>query len=386
MAVLTSAVFIAAVCIPTAAKLLGINPDVPLQEALADRMPKKFEHMGHVETAAKELRRGWLDQRFGLRRVLVRWQRLLDIKALDSSTPWDPVLVSDGDWLFLAQENQGINVIMDWRATRPFTREELAFWVGVYVQRRDWLAAQNIPYLLVVAPNKSTIYPERVSHRFGRSGLPSRLDQLLEALAVAGVDVVDLRRSQMEAKATGRKAYYRSDSHWSPLGAYFGYAEVILRLKDRFPQLSPAPLSDFSFSEAPGLPGGLAGMIALGGMYPENALIMTPLTPRTAKVVEGEPAQINHFQPLAVYTNDKPDLPRAVIVRDSFSHEMMPFLAEHFSRLVCLWPYPTNTVSVRSLMPEQIAAEKPDIVIEEFVERYFIHIPPANLLKAQAPQ
>ena len=61
------------------------------------------------------------------------------------------------------------------------------------------------------------------------------------------------------------------------------------------------------------------------------------------------------------YACDQPGLPRAVVLRDSMAIPLIPLLSENFSRAVY--------VSTRTLDRALIEREKPDIVIEELVER-----------------
>jgi hypothetical protein len=61
------------------------------------------------------------------------------------------------------------------------------------------------------------------------------------------------------------------------------------------------------------------------------------------------------------YVCDRPGLPRAVILRDSMAIPLIPMLSENFSRVVY--------VITREFDGALIEREKPDIVIEEFVER-----------------
>jgi hypothetical protein len=65
---------------------------------------------------------------------------------------------------------------------------------------------------------------------------------------------------------------------------------------------------------------------------------------------------------------NRPGLPRAVILRDSMAVPLIPLLSENFSRVL----YVENRKLERSL----IEREKPDIVIEELVERS-LHAPGA---------
>ena len=303
----------------------------------------------------------------------------MDVRLLNSSMPTDMVMAGKGDWLYLAQENPFLNVIYDYRGMTSLSRRQLDVWVAVFTARRDWLAARGIQYMVVVAPNKVSIYPEALPDRFKRAGALTKFDQMAQALTQAGVHFVDLRPPLLAAKAQDQ-SYYRTDSHWTPFGAFFAYQEVVRNLARYFPSMKPAALDDFTRSEAPGLRGGLSYMLALGDLYHENVVAMTPKTPRKAHEVTGKEAQLNHFQPLMVYENPDSSLPRVLVFRDSFTHELIPFLAEHFSRMYFVWPFPTDITFVRQFDTEAILREKPDIVIDQFVERYFTQPPPPTAL------
>jgi hypothetical protein len=64
---------------------------------------------------------------------------------------------------------------------------------------------------------------------------------------------------------------------------------------------------------------------------------------------------------IEVYTCARPGLPRAVVYRDSMAIPLIPMLAENFSRVVFVSGIPFD--------PALIARERPDVVIEETVER-----------------
>ena len=68
-----------------------------------------------------------------------------------------------------------------------------------------------------------------------------------------------------------------------------------------------------------------------------------------------------------IFENTNHSLPKAVIFGDSFSSQLIKFLAESFSRMVVVWQ-PNLDYSI-------ILNEKPDIVISEQVERFLIKIP-----------
>lgn len=377
-ALVTTAVFVVAICIPATANLLKVNPYVPLQEA-KQPLPALNLDVDSLGQVTYQLRRNWLDRNFGLRKVLVRWQHILDVRLLKASMPTDPVLAGNDDWLYLAQENPFLNVMDDYRVVRPLTQAELDVWVKVFTARKDWLAERGIRYMVLVAPNKANIYPEHIPARFNRAHETTKLDQMVRALGAAGVEVVDLRPALTRAKAL-RLSYYRTDSHWTPYGAFQAYRLLAERLGRHFPGLTPLSLDDFEISEKPGLLGGLCYMIAMGDYYRENIVVMDPKYRRTFQEVTGSEAQLNHFQPLGVYENENKSLPRIFFFRDSFLHEMIPFLAEHFSRMYLQWPFPTDARRVREFDTKAIEREKPDMVVDQFVERYFTQAPPPAAL------
>jgi len=379
VAILCAALFVAAIVAPVASQLLRVTPKVALQEDPPRPLPDPAASLNDLFQFFKILRRDWLGQTFGLRPLLVRWGNILDVLWLHSSTPWGPVLAGKDGWLYLARERPYLNVMDDYRVTAKLTPQEVETWVAVFTARRDWLAKRGIPYMVVVVPNKANVYPEFIPGRFNRIHRHTKLDQMLAALTDAGVDAVDLRPAVLEAKNHG-PGYYRTDSHWTPLGAFFGYARVVDRLKKYFPAMQPAPLENFTLTAKPGLQSGLPRMLALDGFYHEDEMFLTPKIPFRAKEVAGENVLLNQYQPLAVFEVSDPALPRAVIFRDSFAQGMADFLKEHFSRTCLVWPYPTDAGRVREFDTETILKEKPDIVIDQFVERYFTLPPPPSAL------
>ena len=62
-----------------------------------------------------------------------------------------------------------------------------------------------------------------------------------------------------------------------------------------------------------------------------------------------------------IYACNRPSLPHVVMYRDSMAIPLIPLLSENFSRIVY--------VSAPPLDPALVLREKPDVVIEQRVER-----------------
>ena len=146
------------------------------------------------------------------------------------------------------------------------------------------------------------------------------------------------------------------------LGAYWGYREVMDRLARRFPAVAPMPLASFRIEERL-LPGGdLAQLLALQSVLGEKKVFLVPPKPY-GFVVKEPPQRKSPWVQVTVTENEKGPLPRAVMFRDSFAHEMMDFLSEHFRRIVYVWDMEKGF----DFAP--LDEERPALVLEEIIER-----------------
>jgi alginate O-acetyltransferase complex protein AlgJ len=371
---LSTVIFLTALVLPVVGNIFRLEPDIILMEAPPLPLPKFEMNFRVITNTASILRESYLEKLFGFRKLLVRMQNILDVIFLSSSTMFDPVLVTPEKWLDLAKENNDLNVVEDFRGVDIYTQEQLDYWVKIYAARKQWLQARGIKYLLVVCPNKNTIYPDRIPSKYNQVHGFTRLDQLIGAIGAAGIDMVDLRPTLKRERLT-TKAYYDTDSHWTTFGALAGYREIIARLSKDFPGLEAKTLSDFKVVTQPGYLNSLASMLALGNLFPEDRIGFEPKLGYRARTAEVSYHSQQYFQPSKILEVDDPSLPRTVVFRDSFAEELLPLLGEHFSRSVFIWPFPTDRKKVRFFDKDVIIKEKPDVVIEEFVERYFIRLP-----------
>ena len=78
-------------------------------------------------------------------------------------------------------------------------------------------------------------------------GNESRLDQLIKYIRQDGeTNIVDLRSVLLNASKT-QDVYFKVDTHWNDLGAYYGYYEILGLLSHYDSRLTPHPLSDYKY-------------------------------------------------------------------------------------------------------------------------------------------
>ncbi len=312
--------------------------------------------------------------RFGGRDVLVRLHHGTLLRMFGVSSLSTVMRGNDGWFYWLGEDGHSLD--RHYRGTMPFPQSDVDNTVSELARRRDWLAARGIAYVVVAVPEKFTIYPEHLPAWVAKSPLPSPYDRVRAAVERDGrVTFVDLRAPMLAAKARER-VYFQTDSHWNYNGAVVGYGELMRAVQatlppGKLPAIAPARRPTY----VPGVDfynGDLVQMLGLPSrVFREDDV--APLSKvlgdasRCARRIDKD--EIPGFEYFAC---DRPGLPRAVVLRDSMAILLIPLLSENFSRVVY--------VATRELDRSLIEREKPDIVIEEFVERS-LHAPGALPMK-----
>jgi hypothetical protein len=178
------------------------------------------------------------------------------------------------------------------------------------------------------------------------------------------VPVLDLRAALLAEKGSGR-LYHRTDSHWNDAGGLIAYEEIVGALRTWFPTLAPLDRSRYERVVRVTTGGDLAGLLGLVPYLSEERVILT--APPLMQVKEAYPTDLiaarAQFAP-RVFTGARGEIATGLVVHDSFFETvaLMRSLATHFRRSIFIQ---------RVFPPEIVMDEKPDVVIEEMVERSF---------------
>lgn len=303
----------------------------------------------------------YFDDRFGFRNKLVRLNGIAHVRLIGMS-PTRKVVLGKNGWLFYDDPTDGVN-LKDYAGKANFTEEEVRRIKENTLRLNERLKAKNIHLMIVIAPNKHTVYSENLplSIRCRGCGM-TRITQVRDCLAASGIDVVDLRQKLLSSKYQYTyPLYLLTDTHWNSLGAFLGYEEIMKRIRSLNPVVTPMKVSNFALrSCVNGGLGDLAGFINMEGSMFDKEIILEPQIPMKAKPAPAPYESIEGRKSIAAQTDNK-RLPKLVMFMDSFAERLIPYLSENFSRSVYVWK-PAIDFSV-------IEREKPDIVIFEVVER-----------------
>lgn len=300
---------------------------------------------------------------FETRELLYRWNSILYTKVLKTSPRPDRVLLGKNDWMFLIQKH----ALDQYQELCNINEEDLLVIARNLQARKDWLAKQGIPYVLIVPPQKATMYPELLPDNIMQVGSTKCLD-LFKDYVKKHTDVVliDLREALAEMKKE-HQVYYATDIHWNTIGGYTGYYELMRHLGTVVPNLDiPLSIDAFKFVMDTNYHADLSMMLAINDIYPRITPMFIGGSTSLAEDAPKRDYPNSAFFQYAPVIKQTPDTaaPRLLMFRDSFAVYMIPHLSEHFNRSVYIWS--------PVFIPEVVIEERPDVVVQEMME-IFIH-------------
>jgi hypothetical protein len=268
------------------------------------------------------------------------------------------IMGKDG-WLFYT----GDMSIQDYQRTLTVNVRNLNLIVIALAQIKGKVDQYGGTFLLVIPPDKSTVYSQYMPDEIPVIGQVSNFDRLVERIKNDGnIQVLDLR-PVLENTSKTSQIYYKTDSHWNCLGAYYAYDEIISKLGDSHPNLQAYSFSDFQI--IPSQSALLDLPFSMGLNLKEDAMDAVPkfdVKLSTAPALDG----VNIGKSLRVVINSNKNLPDLMIFHDSFYNACLDkFIEPSFSRTISLHYGDAALAEQLDLVDK----EKPDIVVFEFVER-----------------
>lgn len=264
------------------------------------------------------------------------------------------VIADPSGWVVYTGENS----FNDFQNIDQFTTEEVKS-----IKRRlknlcSVLTKDEIKLIVLIPPNKNTIYPEYMPAEIPQINKKSRLDQVMGVWNdTDNCKVVDLRPTMLEAKKRD-KVYNATDSHWTDYGAFLAYQQLSQIMKQDFPAVKVRSIAEFE-PESLVINGDLTSSFGYFDTQ-ENAVRFKPMfeTDYLVRTIEAP----DGFSDMVLTFTDNPDLPTAIIYRDSFFAAMVQFILENFKEAEYNWSFNVDIDMVR--------AKKPDYLILEVTERY----------------
>jgi hypothetical protein len=310
---------------------------------------------------------------FGLRTWFTKNYKAIKY-GLGDSTSEDVIRGKDG-WLFLGSIKNDYqkyqDPIGDVRHVNLYTQAELNQFSTHMNHLNQWLEKQGIQYVFVIAPNKHSIYFDKLPDYITRLNPQSATDQLIAHLKhYTSIHVIDLRAHLIEKK-NQYPLYSKTGTHWNFQGSNIAQYKILAQVQKLFPQkIAPQlyPQSIFK-KQRPSLDIDLEKMLGIS---------IQPLTYADHPIFDKIGTSIADYVKIIHKAQGQPfiienpeQILTTLVFGDSFFLYLLPYFEQHFKSAT----YVQEKLNYLNLS-KHINLKKPDIIIEEWVERYLPYVPP----------
>jgi hypothetical protein len=233
-------------------------------------------------------------------------------------------------------------------------------------EKQDILAANGIPFFLVLVPAKQTVYSELMPDYFRlQHTRPSFMDRIAERISKEKINFMCLTDTLINLKQQypERQLFYNYDTHWTEYGAFRSYQSVMNWIYSidtsygRPMRENEITIDTFKDNQAD-----LAKCLIVNDIYKRTRYNIQPVlwdTVLMEKIIEKD------HGPTFIYRNPKGH-GRVLFFRDSYMLQWAPFFTHHFKECILIWDH--------HMYMDEIMKYKPDIVIEEVGEFYIDHL------------
>jgi hypothetical protein len=299
----------------------------------------------------------YFEDQFGFRGDLIKFYSKYKTKLWRSSPIPNKVLMGKNKWLYTVEDS----LMEDYRGLRKFNSNQLDEIYTNLMYRKNRLAKMGIAYYILIAPNKQTIYPEYIPSSYPIANKETRWIQTKSYLLGKGIDfIVDPTDALIKSK-TSTQSYFKTDLHWSNMGAYIASNMLLNTIHKDFPIIEQHPLNHYNIREQLFTKGDLVRMINITGIH-DIQYIFESDGLNNIQYLEG-PAYPSYVssQPIVLTLTKDTLKPRILMFKDSFGNGMTQFISQESSRAIYVWTHVFDWAIIEQ--------EKPNIVIHEISEK-----------------
>jgi len=288
----------------------------------------------------------YYNDHFKVRSMFLSIFKYIKIGLLNVSTVPHKVVFAKNGWLFYGDEDG--QALSESIGLVQFTNIDLLDIHQKVQEKKEYLSKQNIKYYVAIAPNKHSVYAHMIP--IAHKNKNTKLEQLKKYMSdYPDIKIIDLK--EYLVGHTNEMLYYKTGTHWNNYGAYYGYSLLCDEIGKDFPGLEKITLDKYVADSSVELDRGLAYMLDYQIEEKQVELKLKETSVANEIVYPGYCKYVNPNKPYKI-----------LIFRDSFFRAMLPFFIETFGEVI-LVRQPVLSKSV-------VEKEKPDIVINEYVERY----------------
>lgn len=252
----------------------------------------------------------YVTEHFAFRSQLVEWDGMVKYKLFRSPSD-EQVIIGADDWMFFDATLQDYaGVVLE--AEKINSIAEQLKEVCVFIEN------MGAKPLIMLVPNKNSVYEEYMPSRFGERAQVTNLSLLQEAMDAQGVPYVDAKGLLREFKESD-ELYLHQDTHWNNTGARL----VLNQIYEQFGVEEWHTLGDYTIEESH--ESDLSQMLfpARENLEPQHIY---------EQAIEfSYIGRVRSMDDLTIRTQSQQGNGKSILVfRDSFGRAMIPYMAEIF--------------------------------------------------------
>ncbi len=330
----------------------------PIKQLFEKRLPSPYPKRPDTIFDIKNYPRNFenfYNDNYGFRKSLI-WLNSHIMDNIFNESPSSQAMIGKDGWLYFDNQNS----ILDAQGLAQIDDKKIAVAAQSFVKNWHYLQKNDIDYLLVIAADKTMIYPEFLPDFIKVSYQNHRIDKFI--IALKNIDnnfpLLDLREVMLQAKKN-EIIYHQTDTHWNMRGAHYAYVEIIKKLAKNNLNLKYHPRSDFENIEAE-IKGDISDIMNIEAVNIDYKLQEKFV--KNYKQIDASEAEFKRFHKPLFYFNNNKNLPVLFVYKDSFFDNLIDFVSNHFSRNYYINEFPCL------LDQEVIKNYQPNVVIQEFWE------------------
>jgi hypothetical protein len=285
----------------------------------------------------------WLKDHIAWRDELVTIRSRI-LKGIQTSSDNQVIIGSDG-WLYFQE------TVLDYTGEGTFTENQLYRLNAVICEMDDALSKEGIPLIVAIAPNKSTIYPDYMPSNYPRRSYPGNAERLQAMQATHYVNLTVLLKDKARQE---RLLYHRTDTHWNNYGARLGAHALLSAIADAAKTSVSLPDLAEEGTVRHDWTGDLNLMI-----YPANTPKDDQYYYSDTEPVYTAKGRMRSLEDLNITTTGGKTGLNLLVLRDSFSNALIPYLSNAFSNVQYKRQMPLPLLDINNV----------DAVVLEIVER-----------------
>lgn len=279
-------------------------------------------------------------------------RRLIGMRQTSAAERDGKVMVGREDRLFLHHDMN--NVMAQHLGQLRLSEKAIQAWVRMLQGRTALCQDLGITYAMVFAPDTHAVYREAIPALDHRND-PRPVQQILAAYPDTNLHY------PLEALRAARslgEVCHMTDSHWSAFGALVACREVLARMNLGVPltDVDAVTLQDKD----------LVGDLGMK-FDPQRAGRTTEAVLKSAQSHKVWNNGVTNRGHMSLWKGRRRDLPRALLLTDSYGWKFQVFLAQSFSDLF--------VVHSPLIEPEAVERFRPDVVFSLMAERFAYKVP-----------